>query len=150
MILNLVKLPWRYSYVKYVKFDSRLSMTAGSQKLSLRQHILWILLKHSWEAVLYMHSYILLQHIFKGKESPPKLFKKDSLLSSMAPLYPYICTMGKVLTLCIKQYGQFRLPILNGTEFLYKIQTFGTLCYKRYGESQLPVLINMGSIDSLL
>ncbi len=53
------------------------------------------------------------------------------------------------MTLCIKQYGEYRLSALNGRpEFLQKIHTFVTLRSKRCEESQLSLVNNTGSINS--
>ncbi len=49
--------------------------------------------------------------------------------------------MRGVLNLHIKQYGESRLSILNGSpEFLHIVTTFVTLHYEQFGESQFSVL----------
>jgi hypothetical protein len=55
------------------------------------------------------------------------------------------------MTLCIKQYGEYQLPALNGRpEFLQKIHAFLTPRCEQYEESQLSVVNKTGSINSPL
>jgi hypothetical protein len=59
--------------------------------------------------------------------------------------------MWGVMTLHIKQYGEYQLPALNGRpEFLQKIHTFLTPHCEQYKESQLSVVNKTGSINSPL
>ncbi len=141
---KFVEFLWIYLYSKYRKM-SMLSMTVGSQKLSLMQLVFLTILDFPGEQCCTCRLIFSFNVPFKAG-GVLKIFKKRlPIVNSDSPLQ----TMREVVTLRIKQNGESRLSVLSESpELLYIIRSFLTPCYKRWGQSQLSILNNTGSRDS--